>query len=117
MKDSYLAEAAPLKALASLKANVWLPFGYKKNEDSEEGQAICKMCKKEVKYCGNTTDLQNHLMRHHPNTYSAKSDPEISPLEKAFAFKLASNYLHALKVSEALSTFFACTVFLKTVSG
>ena len=84
--------AAPLKAPPSLKADVWLHFGFKNYEDREEldkSKAICKLCKMEVKYCGNTTNQQNHLTRHHPDTQSAKtSDPKKqTPLEKAFGFK------------------------------
>lgn len=30
----------------------------------------CKLCKQNVKTKGNTTNLKNHLKRHHKNTYS-----------------------------------------------
>ncbi|KAK0141192.1 Zinc finger BED domain-containing protein 1 [Merluccius polli] len=75
----------------------------------DKSKAICRLCKMEVKYFGNTTNLRNHLTRHHPDTQSAKtSDPnpkKQTQLEQAFGFKLASNSPRAQKITEAVATF------------
>lgn len=64
------------------------------------------MYKLDAKYCGNTTNLQNHLNRHHPETLSAKTcKRNKTVLEKAFAVKLPSNSPCAQKLTEAVVTF------------
>ncbi|KAL7390399.1 hypothetical protein ABVT39_020498 [Epinephelus coioides] len=60
---------AQLMSLSHLKANVWWHYGFKKKENCEEldkNNAVCTMCKVEVNYNGNTTNLRSHLTRHHP---------------------------------------------------
>ena len=96
--------AGALKASPTdLKADVWMHFGFKKHEGSNEldkSKTICKICSVEVKYCGNTTNLRNHLMRHHPET-----DPNQTQLEKAFVCKLPANSPRPQKITEAVATF------------
>ncbi|XP_076742690.1 E3 SUMO-protein ligase ZBED1-like [Maylandia zebra] len=101
--------ATPGNVPPSLKADVWQHFGFKNCEDSEEpdkSKAVCKMCKMEVKHCGNTTNLRNHLTRHHPDIPLAKTaDTKQRSLEKAFAMKLASTSPRAQKITQSVATF------------
>lgn len=58
-----------LKTPPSLKAPVWRYFGFRKEKDTDaldKTNAVCKLCQIEVKYFGNTTNLNKHLQRHHP---------------------------------------------------
>uniref|UniRef100_A0A3P9CVN5 BED-type domain-containing protein n=1 Tax=Maylandia zebra TaxID=106582 RepID=A0A3P9CVN5_9CICH len=90
-------------------ADVWQHFGFKNCEDSEEpdkSKAVCKMCKMEVKHCGNTTNLRNHLTRHHPDILLAKTaDTKQRSLEKAFAVKFESTSPRAQKITQSVATF------------
>ena len=59
-----------LKTPETLKAPIWRNFGFREIEGTNEldkSKAVCKKCGIEVKHCGNTTNLKNHLRRHHPN--------------------------------------------------
>ncbi|KAL2079757.1 hypothetical protein ACEWY4_011180 [Coilia grayii] len=104
-----MAEATLLKSPPGLKADVWQHFGFKSYEDREEldkTKAICKLCQIEVKYSGNTTNLRNHLSRHHPDVALAKtSGANQTALEKAFGVKLPSNSPRALSITEAVGIF------------
>uniref|UniRef100_A0A3P9BA33 Contactin associated protein family member 5 n=1 Tax=Maylandia zebra TaxID=106582 RepID=A0A3P9BA33_9CICH len=63
----------------------------------------------EVKHCGNTTNLRNHLTRHHPDIPLAKTaDTKQRSLEKAFAMKLASTSPRAQKITHACVRPSAC---------
>uniref|UniRef100_A0A3P8QZG9 BED-type domain-containing protein n=1 Tax=Astatotilapia calliptera TaxID=8154 RepID=A0A3P8QZG9_ASTCA len=101
--------ATPGNVPPSLKADVWQHFGFKNCEDSEEpdkSKAVCKMCKMEVKHCGNTTNLRNHLTRHHPDILLAKTaDTKQCSLEKAFAVKFESTSPRAQKITQSVATF------------
>lgn len=98
-------EEVPLVSPGNLKANVWQHFGFKKKHDSEEfdkNNSICKICKIEVKYNGNTTNLRSHLTRHHPEY--AEQAGNVKPLAlqqtslaTAFGSKFPSTSLRAEK--------------------
>ena len=48
---------------------VWNHFGFYLNDETEmvdKTYSICKICKCKVRYSGNTTNMSNHLMKHHP---------------------------------------------------
>ncbi|XP_041862941.1 E3 SUMO-protein ligase ZBED1-like [Melanotaenia boesemani] len=98
-----------LKAPSSLKADVWLYFGFKPSESNieelDKTKAVCKLCDIEVKYCGNTTNLRNHLTRHHPTTQPNASDQKQTKLENAFVCKLSSSSSRAQKITEAIAVF------------
>lgn len=97
-------EAAP----TSLKADVWKFFGFKKNEYSNEldkSKTICKICYMEVRYCGNTTNLRDHLTRHHPEQTQSALALRQTQLEKAFEIKLAANSPRAQKITNAIATY------------
>uniref|UniRef100_A0A3Q1BI66 BED-type domain-containing protein n=1 Tax=Amphiprion ocellaris TaxID=80972 RepID=A0A3Q1BI66_AMPOC len=99
-----MAEAlkAPTK---NLKADVWKYFGFKNHKDGKElekSKAVCKICSVEVKYCRNTTNLRNHLTRHHPETQTAQKQMQ---LDKAFEVKLPANSPRAQKITKAVATY------------
>ncbi|CAB1438350.1 unnamed protein product [Pleuronectes platessa] len=49
---------------------VWRWFGYGKH-DEEQSKPVCKICRRSVPArTGNTTNLFNHLRRHHPSDYT-----------------------------------------------
>ena len=49
---------------------VWTWFGYGKN-DAEQTKPVCKICRRSVPArTGSTTNLFNHLRRHHPSDYT-----------------------------------------------
>lgn len=49
-----------------LRSNVWKHFGFCKDRDFlNKSLAVCRICKGQVKYNGNTTNLSNHLLRRH----------------------------------------------------
>ncbi|XP_034050992.1 zinc finger BED domain-containing protein 1-like [Thalassophryne amazonica] len=101
-----MAEAAELKSPPGMKADVWQYFGFKRYEDKDEldrTKAVCKLCQIEVKYSGNTTNLRNHLSRHHADT--AKPVANQTALEKAFGVKFPSNSKRALSITEGLGIF------------
>ena len=91
---------APPKAPSHLKADVWLHFRFKTHKDTQEldkNKAVCKLCKIEVKYCGNTTNL--------PDTQSAKTPLQQSSVDKAFVCKLQPDSLSERKITAAAATF------------
>ncbi|XP_034047686.1 zinc finger BED domain-containing protein 1-like [Thalassophryne amazonica] len=101
-----MAEAAELKSPPGMKADVWQYFRFKRYEDKDEldrTKAVCELCQIEVKYSGNTTNLRNHLSRHHADT--AKPVANQTALEKAFGVQFPSNYKRALSITEGLGIF------------
>ncbi|KAL7382705.1 hypothetical protein ABVT39_026808 [Epinephelus coioides] len=50
----------------NLKSSGWKHFGFcKKGGVLDKSVAVCRMCKGQIKYSGNTTNLSNHLVRRH----------------------------------------------------
>lgn len=93
--------------MARLKADVWVHFGFKKdgkNDVLDKQQAIFKLCNGTVKYCGNTTNLCNHLTRHHPAETQSTRLKQTS-LEQVLAPKLPASSQRAQKITEAVSVF------------
>ncbi|XP_053596186.1 uncharacterized protein LOC103575560 [Microplitis demolitor] len=52
----------------STKSDTWYHFVKKGSS------GVCKYCHVEVKTCGNTTNLRNHLLRRHPSIQSTNED-------------------------------------------
>ncbi|CAK6981836.1 E3 SUMO-protein ligase ZBED1-like isoform X2 [Scomber scombrus] len=49
-----------------LRSSVWKHFGFCKDGDvPNKSLAVCRICKGQVKYNSNTTNLSNHLLRRH----------------------------------------------------
>lgn len=60
---------------------VWKWFGYLRS-DEEQNNPVCKLCRRSVpSKAGNTTNLFNHLNRHHPSdhTESLTMRAQVSP--------------------------------------
>ncbi len=60
------------------KAAVWKHFRFRKHDyegTADKNIAICVICHADVKYCSNTTNLRNHLTRHHPEVLVSTPPP------------------------------------------
>merc|ERR1712071_8772 len=62
--------AAPIRIIAHphAKSFVWEHFGFMPLGDSDtpdRRRVLCRLCLRELPYCGNTTNLQYHLQRYH----------------------------------------------------
>ena len=65
------------------KSQVWEHFGFKKRKkDSyiDQTSAVCKHCLKTVKLSGGTSNMPEHMRRHHPALFG---DEDPAP-KKAF---------------------------------
>ena len=54
------------------KREVWEHFGYPGNENGSiatKSRVICRLCKRDMPYKNNTTNLYDHLDRHHKEVY------------------------------------------------
>ena len=61
--------AAPIRIIAHphAKSFVWQHFGFVPLGDSDtpdRRRVLCRLCLRELPYCGNTTNLQYHLQRY-----------------------------------------------------
>lgn len=73
--------------------------------------SVCKLCHGKIKYCGNTTNIQAHITRHHPEL-SDKAAEEAKPvasskqrtLDTCFS-KLPSSTEKAKRITESISHF------------
>ena len=69
------------------KSPVWQYFGFYKNRAGVvlRVKAICRLCRSELSYSGNTTNLRAHIEHHHPlehnilNVESAKEKSSKQP--------------------------------------
>ena len=73
------------------KSVVWKYFGFwkiiKQDAPSEimKDKAVCKLCKAEYKYSGNTTNLSQHLSKVHPDELKQNSPATLQPtLQQTF---------------------------------
>ncbi len=98
---------ALLKTPDSLKSDIRQHFGFRNSLGTnvlDKSKAICKLCQLEVKYCGNTTNLRNHMSRHHhPNVTNEPSGPQQRKLKESL--QLPTNSTRAKKITEAIATF------------
>ncbi|CAB1450755.1 unnamed protein product [Pleuronectes platessa] len=66
----WLPSAGIVEKKGNATSGVWTWFGYGKN-DEEQTKPVCKICRGSVPArTGNTTNLFNHLRRHHPSDYT-----------------------------------------------
>lgn len=73
------AAPAIIPAPTHFKSKVWKHFGFYKlpgKTERDMRKGVCKLCRGLVTYCGNTTNLQAHLARHHPTLKLATVNPE-----------------------------------------
>lgn len=96
------------------KADVWQHFDFKKKNDSEEldrNNAICKICKFQIKYSGNTTNVGSHLTRHHPEYTKQTGNVKPRALQQTlpgWRRPLRASFrprLRAVKITSALRPF------------
>ena len=62
-----------LKAPSGAKSKVWKYFGFTMNESGaivSKTQVKCTLCRNNISFCGNTTNLSYHLERKHPEQFS-----------------------------------------------
>ena len=52
----------------SVKSPVWQYFGFYKSPSGviQREKAVCQLCRSQLSYSGNTTNLRTHIERHHP---------------------------------------------------
>lgn len=102
-----LDTTATMKAPTSLVADVWCYFRFKphdeKGKELDKTKAVCKLCNMEIKYCCNTTNLKNRLMRHHPESQpQTSSNQEQTQLKKLFVCK---KHASLQKITKAFAVF------------
>ena len=62
------ASTEVLKPLPGAKSKVWKYFGFVANESGaivSKARVKCTLCKQDINFCGNTTNLNYHLERNH----------------------------------------------------
>ncbi|XP_056116473.1 E3 SUMO-protein ligase ZBED1-like [Rhinichthys klamathensis goyatoka] len=107
MAVSDVKQAVALKTPETFKAAIWHHFGFRTSNTENEldkSKAICKACQMEVKYCGNTTNLRNHMMRHHQDILSKPATgPQQMTLKQTL--QLPTNSARSVKITEAIAGF------------
>ena len=105
-----------LKAPSGAKSKVWKYFGFTTNESGmivSKTQVKCTLCRNDISFCGNTTNLSYHLERKHPEQFSeccsvkqgsakaaaASGDEDQPAITECFACK--TPYKHGSKWYEA----------------
>ncbi|KAK7898586.1 hypothetical protein WMY93_019439 [Mugilogobius chulae] len=77
VENSPEIKSAPLH----FKSKVWEHFGFVTRPgrtDLDMAKAVCKLCRRSLSYCGNTTNLSFHLVRHHPEVKTDQTKrPEV----------------------------------------
>uniref|UniRef100_A0A3Q2CX90 BED-type domain-containing protein n=1 Tax=Cyprinodon variegatus TaxID=28743 RepID=A0A3Q2CX90_CYPVA len=91
------------------KSYVWKYFGFRKDgKKLLKDIAICRACRCEIRYCGNTSNLSAHLKRRHDVQGVEKVQPSSSPLTTFFPEKFSHSSKRAKNLSKAIA-FFICT--------
>lgn len=70
------------------KSAVWKDFGFLMSEDGslDKSKAVCRLCHKAIKFCGNTTNLQYHLTKlHRKATEEIYSQNSVLQIEEIFS--------------------------------
>lgn len=102
-----VSQALALKMPKTLKATIWHHFGFRNNKETDEldkSKAICKACHMEVKYCGNTTNLRNHMLRHHQDLMS-KLSTGLQEMKLKQTLPLPHNSARSVKITEVIAGF------------
>jgi len=62
--------------LLPLEGSVWKQFGFPgrngkfvETDKKKRTNVCCKLCRKTIKYCGNTSNLRSHLEREHKKDF------------------------------------------------
>lgn len=107
------ASSSSIKSVPStLKSDVWGHFGFKckpgTTQVTDKSQVVCKLCQAVLKYCNNTTNLRNHLSRHHADVLQqpvANVKPKQMQLDTSFLCKLPPSSARAQKITESVAIF------------
>ncbi|XP_028254439.1 zinc finger BED domain-containing protein 1-like [Parambassis ranga] len=102
-----VSQALVLKTPDTVKATIWSHFGFRNDKEKDKldkSKAICKVCQMEVKYCGNTTNLRNHMLRHHQDLMSKPSTGS-QQMKLKQTLQLPANSARSLKITEAIAGF------------
>ena len=112
------------------KSVYWKYFGFKVDTGGkceDEKRVECRVCAKSIAYSGNTTNLKQHMVHHHPEKLSETSELSTAsaswqPTLESFQFrpkaKLASGSQRARDVTDALVKFIVRDVRpLSTIEG
>ena len=70
--DHVLKMAGSIVSNAAAKSEVWTSFGFPASPDGSvvtKTRVVCRICKQEMPYKNNTTNLYSHLERHHKDEY------------------------------------------------
>ena len=77
------ADELCLLPLEGSTSEVWKHFGfpakngkYIEMDKKKQTKVCCKLCKKTIKYCGNTSNLRSHLERDHKKEFQALLEAE-----------------------------------------
>lgn len=107
------AGSSSVKAAPStLKADIWSHFGFQCKPGTQEidkSKVVCKLCQAVLKYCNNTTNLRNHLSRHHADALQQPAakpvDSRQMQLDRSFLCKLPPNSARAQEITESVAVF------------
>ncbi len=105
--------ATKASSVKSFRSDVWTHFGFPCKPGTQETDkskvVVCKLCQAELKYNSNTTNLRNHLSRHHADALQQPAakpvDSKQTQLDKAFFYKLLPNSVRAQKITESVAVF------------
>lgn len=82
MATSDLLKLANLLPLSNASSEVWKFYGFKNDGGKivDGDKVYCVICEphRQLKYCGNTTNLFSHLKNKHPRVYSNLQKPKQS---------------------------------------
>ncbi|KAK6196376.1 hypothetical protein SNE40_001613 [Patella caerulea] len=101
---------------AKYKSKVWVNFGFLKGDNTK---VVCRICKTIIKFCGNTTNLNTHLTRHHSGDCLNSSAKTASStcgevqgrqcqhptIDSAFQNKLSRNSKRATEITDSVTRF------------
>lgn len=79
-------------------SKAWDHFGfYKVGDQVLKDKAVCKICKQECKYTGGTTNLNQHLYKHHSELFSAGSSSKRRYFTDTLLPSMMENCRHQIK--------------------
>ncbi|XP_057186792.1 E3 SUMO-protein ligase ZBED1-like [Triplophysa rosa] len=107
------------EAPSSFKSEVWLHFGFPKTKNdrgevqTDKTKTVCKHCKKTFTYTNSTTNMMQHVNRHHSK--KLKAQPSVSKklltgqttLTGRFAVPLTATGARAAEITRSIGVFMA----------
>ena len=100
-------------APSGFKASVWQHFGFYEVEGKKEldkTHTVCKLCKATLKYCGNTTNIRNHILRWHPELEEKPENPVVAANQTTIPNTMAKLPMHsqrAKRITKSIAAFIA----------